>query len=404
MGLGWLAILSLMVIAGCRTLPSSGQVVKNRPALPASAPRVQPVQYAQPVSPGAYPQLPALPPAAYTGQAVQPWQHCPPGTGSAQLIPPVEQQWSPPGLKGPWPDDEYIYDGGDQQAKVQVSPDWTVHGLDTEDTVAHFDTLDGRTEVSESNRVPIYAPRFAAVRKIYGASYHQQLVSSRHVEKEMSALRQDDLQVAGTFLQPVQAEHQFSASSPGTFRERTRGLNLNNTQRIRGFVNEFLPYEDFKFIRRGEFDNSEKSRLAARMQAATVWSHDQGVQVVIDETLVAEASGAFLLGEARHYELPPGKPRLRIVKVASSEHARPGDVIDFTLRFDNVGDQVIGNVTIIDNLTSRLEYVPDSAQSSLTANFASKENDEESLMLRWEITDPLEVGQGGVIRFQCRVR
>ena len=37
--------------------------------------------------------------------------------------------------------------------------------------------------------------------------------------------------------------------------------------------------------------------------------------------------------------------------------AQPGEEVEFTLRFDNVGDRVIGNVTIIDSLTTRLEYV-----------------------------------------------
>ena len=58
----------------------------------------------------------------------------------------------------------------------------------------------------------------------------------------------------------------------------------------------------------------------------------------------------------------PGDPRLRLIKCASKHHALPGEEVEFTLRFDNIGDQVIGNVTIIDNLTTRLEYVPNTAQ------------------------------------------
>ena len=36
--------------------------------------------------------------------------------------------------------------------------------------------------------------------------------------------------------------------------------------------------------------------------------------------------------------------------------------------------------------------------------FMTQENDGESLVLRWELADPLKVGEGGLIRFQCRVR
>ena len=77
--------------------------------------------------------------------------------------------------------------------------------------------------------------------------------------------------------------------------------------------------------------------------------------------------------------------------------------MEFTLRFDNVGDQKIGNVTVIDHLTPRLEYVKESQSCTVKADFKIQENP-ETLVVRWEITDPLEVGQGGLIRFRCRVR
>ena len=78
--------------------------------------------------------------------------------------------------------------------------------------------------------------------------------------------------------------------------------------------------------------------------------------------------------------------------------------MEFTIRFDNVGDQTIGNVTVIDNLTTRLEYVDGSETCTVPANFSASDNDGASLKLRWEIEKPLKVGEGGVIRFQCRVR
>ena len=64
----------------------------------------------------------------------------------------------------------------------------------------------------------------------------------------------------------------------------------------------------------------------------------------------------------------------------------------------------MGNVTIIDNLTPRLELVPDSSSCNLKHDFLTQVNEKESLLLRWEIVDPLEPGQGGVIRFKCLVR
>ena len=128
------------------------------------------------------------------------------------------------------------------------------------------------------------------------------------------------------------------------------------------------------------------------------------VQVTINAVTASVATNDSGVQSVYRYEMPPGKPRLRVVKVASQKQAKPGEEIEFTLRFDNVGDQPVGNVTIVDSLTTRLEYVSDSAQCSVPASFLTQENDGESLVLRWEIADPLEVGKGGIIRFKCRVR
>ena len=99
-----------------------------------------------------------------------------------------------------------------------------------------------------------------------------------------------------------------------------------------------------------------------------------------------------------------GSAILRVTKIASTIAARAGEFVEFTIRYDNLSAEKIGNVTIIDNLTRRLEYVPNSAESTLKADFINKRNEADSLMLRWEIIDPIEPHSGGVIRFKCRVR
>ena len=90
--------------------------------------------------------------------------------------------------------------------------------------------------------------------------------------------------------------------------------------------------------------------------------------------------------------------------MASTPFAQPGDEVDFTIRFDNIGNQPIGNVTILDSLSTRLEYVPDSAQCSVDAQFSTQPNEGDSVVVRCEVTKPLEPGKGGILRFRCRVR
>jgi uncharacterized repeat protein (TIGR01451 family) len=150
-------------------------------------------------------------------------------------------------------------------------------------------------------------------------------------------------------------------------------------------------------------DASEKARLSERVAAAVAWSHDTALQVTIDNVALKEDMNATEAQSVHIYSLE-GKPRLQICKIASRREARPGETVEFTIRFDNLGDQVVGNVTVIDSLTTRLEYVEGSQSCTLQANFDVSDNEGDSLKLRWEIVEPLKVGQGGVIRFQCRVR
>jgi uncharacterized repeat protein (TIGR01451 family) len=139
------------------------------------------------------------------------------------------------------------------------------------------------------------------------------------------------------------------------------------------------------------------------VQAAVAWTTKQAVQVLIDQQPAHEMVNQSKPQTTYQYELA-GKGRVRIIKIASRQNALPGEIVDFTIRVDNIGDQPIGNVTVIDNLTTRLEYLPDTAQCSLRADFFTEVNEFDSLVLRWDILDPMDVGDGGIIRFKCRVR
>jgi uncharacterized repeat protein (TIGR01451 family) len=283
-------------------------------------------------------------------------------------------------------------------------PDWTVRGLDQEDTVVHFDTTDGRTEVEAANRVCLYAPRFAAVRQVSGLMTHQARHGTAGVELPVGPIQHEERDLVTTVKQPLQAERYLGSDGPQLFQEDVRGAAVATEQGLVGLANRVRPYEDLQLIRDGIFDNTQKARLSLSMNAAAAWTDNLAVQVAIDNVTAVVVSEDMALQSVYRYDLPKGKPRVRIVKLASTKHALPGETVEFTIRFDNIGDQPVGNVTIVDNLATRLEYVPDSQESSVEANFVTQDNTGESLVLRWEVIDPLEVGEGGVIRFTCRVR
>ncbi len=314
------------------------------------------------------------------------------------------EQWRPPNLPGPWPYDEYLCDGGDRALPVAVMQDWTVRGIDAEDAVAHYDTLSGETVVTPSNRVCIYAPRFAAVRHVTAPMLEQQRLQAAGVDLPLAVRSQDLNEGPNAVTQPVQVERSLAVVPPYAFFERIKAQGLDNVIVLRGIEFDLLPYEDLNIIRRGVMDASEKARLAELTTAAKTWETVVGVQVLINGQAANEAVRDVATQEVTHYEMPKGKPRLRIVKIANRQYAQPGDIVEFTLRYDNIGNEPIGNVTILDSLTPRLEYVPDTAQSTRDADFFTVDNEADSLILRWELKEPLKVGEGGIVRFQTRVR
>ena len=197
---------------------------------------------------------------------------------------------------------------------------------------------------------------------------------------------------------------QIGEKSVTVFRTRQGDGAVSTAIGPTAFQNAFLPYENFTIIRLGKFEGAEMAWLARGTTAAITWSSDQAVQVMLDHQTASAVERSEKVDTLYSVCKPPAHPKIRIVKVASTPFAEIGDTVDFTLRFDNVGDVVIGNVVILDSLTTRLEYVDRTAQSSLPAAFSAQRNEGDSLVLRWEIAQPLPAGKGGILRFTCRVR
>jgi len=300
--------------------------------------------------------------------------------------------------------DELLCDGGDRKLPVLVAPDWQLYGLDPQDTVMHFDTLDGRTMVQPSNCVCVYAPRFAAVRSVARLAGSEQIDVPSGMMLPTAAARQQELKIPASSLQRYQARGEVGRRLPEDFVARVNPIPVSSALVPVGFQDTFLPYENLLVIRQGIFASDEKARLAQSIEAAVVWTHGQAVQVTISgrraEPMTGDqrAQATYVVKDLRHC------PKLQVLKVASTQTARSGDTVDFTIRFDNVGDQPLGNIVLVDHLTTRLEYVPGSAQSSVETRFTSGPADDgKSLVLRWEIVEHLDPGQGGLVRFRCRV-
>ena len=81
-----------------------------------------------------------------------------------------------------------------------------------------------------------------------------------------------------------------------------------------------------------------------------------------------------------------------------------GDVVTFMLHYENVGAKPIHEIVIVDSLATRFEYIPGSNQSDRPVAFTIETTANWSTVLRWAVPGDLMPGQGGVLKFQARVR
>ena len=299
--------------------------------------------------------------------------------------------------------EEYVFDGNDRGSKIQVDHDFNVYGLDPEDTFGHFDTLDGKRIVVPSNRVAIYAPRFGSIRKIDGvvnAQYNQPTIGFFEREQTVQATDTSFASTSKQFEMPARSNGGTRASG---FIDQTRGVTVRETAVLGGTRNYQSLFVGNSILRINDLDKAIGAQLQAGLQAAVAWEADLGLQVFakgVQPIIVRDLTTAQ---ELMHIE-SENNPTLQVVKTANVLAARAGDQIEFKIRFDNIGNKPIGNVTLMDNLTRRLVYVDGSSECTLKSEFKQEVNEARSLALRWEIIEPVEPGTGGVIRFRCRVR
>jgi uncharacterized repeat protein (TIGR01451 family) len=249
--------------------------------------------------------------------------------------------------------EEVLKDGGDSDVPVYFDKTGQLSGVNPTDTAAEYVTYLGQRRVAISNRVCVVAPRYTLVRNLTPLSI-----------------------AAG-----VREASRVATAVP------TQKLDLRQKNRVKRQV------EETELLRRRE-----------RPMA------DIGVQKVgrIRELVALAATQAPLAphdvsGRLIKQEFAPDRP-LVIEKWVSSDVARGGDVLTYTILYKNVGGQPLRDIAIVDSLSSRLEYLAGTAASDRDAVFISQENEVGSLILRWEVKDPLPPGAQGVVKFQAKVR
>ena len=298
---------------------------------------------------------------------------------------------------------EFICDGGDNPPNVAVRRDDSLTGLQPEDTVVHYTTAAGDIEVEASNKVCLYAPRFLSVRKITGALAGGRAIGAAQFDKPLGTSRLDQPLPRLTMTDSVELAHADVARKIDAMRERVRGVPVDSVLQLEQASDVMAALVGLTIDQLNQLQDDEKAALEQFSLAAISWALDECVEATIEDLKAPSLVRDESLQGLTIYEFPEAG-RLRIHKMADRTDAKPGEIVNFAIRVENVGDAPVDRVVLTDNLITRLEYVEGSEMCSAGAEFLPVKNDGQSLRLQWKLTDVLRVGESATIRFKCKVR
>lgn len=298
---------------------------------------------------------------------------------------------------------EFICDGGDRDPATIVREDWSAAGVDTTDTVMYYETLGGQVCVRPSNRTCVYAPRFGAVRQVTGAALAANALAPGRVHGPQSAVGMLDRNKAGNLELAAKPIGQKQVQMLDRLNDQQRLVPIDMIQPPTPIGTVVSPKINVDRTAVDEALGREWLELLdGRIEVVTL-INPESLNVILSDQSAHFVSSSKQAAEVFLYETPD-KCSMRITKTASHQMASPGDRIRFTIRFENMGSQKLGNAVILDSLSPRLSYVEGSQQCSVEADFSSQPNEAGSSVLRWSITNPIEGQKGGVISFDCEVR
>ncbi|MBX9623716.1 MAG: DUF11 domain-containing protein, partial [Gemmataceae bacterium] len=263
------------------------------------------------------------------------------------------------GPKGP--KEECFVDGGDKGDPLGIGPNGRLGGLNPTDVGVEYSTTDrqGRParRVTTSNVVCVCVPRFVVQRA------------------EIAP---------GSFDVPTVLAANTAAVGPQNLRDRRAAMAEVGREKPAGFAARVRPMAYVGTVGVGFFVGTSRPNVIGQVEGVAV-----AAALVEPEVLTAY----------------PTLCPLTVTKTVESDGpVGSGDVVTFAIRYVNTGSKPVSDLVVSDSLSGRLEYVPGSQQTDRAANFSASANEAGSVVVRWELPGVLLPGQGGVVRFQAKVR
>jgi uncharacterized repeat protein (TIGR01451 family) len=269
-------------------------------------------------------------------------------------------QWFDPILGPKKPLEEILPDGGDIDLRVGIGPDGKMGNLNVTDTAAEYRYGLSPRRTTVSNRVCLFAPRFAVLRAELQPFAQDMIVSTDLAE---TAIGQSQL------VNRIVHDTTYNVFAA---RGLVTKLGVRGTQSRQG---------------------------VASLDKTIGLSVTGSVEGVAFRAAVVEPQAATQLSCCCR----PAEP-LCLTKYAEPKAPKVGEIVTFRIRYENVGAKPMRDIVIADNLASRFEYIPGSAQADRPVAFTIQTNEVWSAILRWEVKGDLMPGQSGTVQFQARVR
>ena len=315
------------------------------------------------------------------------------------------------------PSEECLNDGGDHGNRAGFDANGQLAGVEPEDTVAEYTDSHGRRHVTHSNCVCLCVPRFAVLRCETPLNRYDGVQGVSDARKVQYQRRVDALTPPLQTRKYEQLQGARGRERPSINENVARIIGVTHFEVLQAVDVPLGPIALLGTKAMLTLSEIERTRLVKQLELARQLSNRERLQQSGSVTVTSvvgriEAGPRVVKAEAETRDLtvccnevpcPPDKP-LVLIKCADRPSAQIGDVVTFTLKYSNHGGKPITDVAVTDSLTTRLEYVPGSAQSDRPAVFTTQANEAGSLILRWEITGRLMPGSSGVVRFQARVR
>ncbi|QEH32782.1 hypothetical protein OJF2_12630 [Aquisphaera giovannonii] len=315
---------------------------------------------------------------------------------------------TPPPPGRPWlPRDEYLCDGGDAGAPAGVGGEGSLQGIDPRDAVMKFDIgLGDRTKhrILPTNRVCLYAPRFAEVQVSTGTNEAIEVHGANYNRTVEVASRADGRSHANRLVQKQAAE---------LARERRRAQDME-AKTTAGEDSSMRSLDSFLNAQHAKTGSQGQSASLARARLQPVQAKGRvrfdGIKTAESAVMKGVSVGAsenVMTWQALSMtgiETPPARPGMAIIKRVSATEAEPGDTVTFTITYRNMGNTPIRSAEIVDSLLPRLEYVKGTAKGPRGTDFSASENRVGSTELKWTLPGVIAPGASGEVSFQALIR